>query len=302
MTDIFKAIRILILSFALVVTGISLTGADTVRGHHVPSSRSGHSSHSSGGHHGGGYYPHYYRYGVGVSYYYLPYYYGGWGYYWGAPYPAYYPAAYPAPYYARDVAYLDTDVSPEKARVYLDGQFMGVADDFDGFPQYLAVEPGKHVVRFEMEGRMSVTRTVQVPRGTVLDLDFTLPKGSGEAPSSNGDHEIVVPEPPPQAGAAGEQAAPQEEPQGAIEQQPEEGDPGFIRLKITPPDASVYIDGKFVGSAATLSRLHGDMRVKSGPHEIEVVRPGYRAARREVRIFAGDRITVEIGLETESRP
>jgi len=294
MTDILRTIRFVVLSLALVLAGLSLAGADTVRGHRVPPAR------SSGGHHGGGHYsgyhPRYYHYGVGVSYYYLPYYYGGWGYYWGAPYPGYY-SAYPGPYYVRDVAYIDTDVSPEKAQVFLDGQYMGVADDFDGFPQYLSVEPGKHVLRFEMEGRMSVTRSVRVPRGAVLDLDFTLPKGSGEAPSSTGEEEIVVPESPP-AAAPSEEAEPGV-PQGSVENSPDEGEPGFIRLKISPPDASVYIDGKFVGSAATLSRLHGDMRLKSGSHEVEVVRPGYRAARRDVRIFAGDRITVEMSLEKE---
>jgi len=292
MAGILRKPTFVLLSAVLILAGLSLAEAGTVRGHRVP-------TRSSGGHHARPYYGHGYGYGYyggGISYYYLPYY-AGFGYYWGAPYP-YYPA-YAAPRYVRDVAYIDTDVSPGKARVYLDGQLMGTADDFDGFPQYLAVEPGRHVIRFEADGRMSISRTVRVPRGTVVGLDFKLPKGSGEAPSSEGNEEIVIPEPEsPDAGA--ESDATMAPPRGDIEEGPEAGNPGFVRLKITPPDASVYIDGKFVGSAATLSRLHGDMRLESGAHQVEVVRPGYKAARREIKLFAGDRITVDISLEAEA--
>src|SRR6266508_2421884 len=61
--------------------------------------------------------------------------YWGWGWGWGwAPY--YYGAYYYGPRYgyggygpATDWAVVDTDVSPEETRVYLDGRYIGVADD-----------------------------------------------------------------------------------------------------------------------------------------------------------------------------
>ena len=60
-----------------------------------------------------------------------------------------------------------------------------------------------------------------------------------------------------------------------------------------PGDASVYVDDEFRGLA---SRLVG-VRVMPGPHRVEVVRPGYAVAQREVHVGRGATASVQIDLE-----
>lgn len=246
-----------------------------------------------------------------VRYYYAPYYYGphyGWGFY-GGYYPYYYPYSYGygSPYYVdrgpeAEVAFLDTDISPEKASVYLDGEYVGVADDFDGYPRFLAVEPGAHSIRFEAPGRQTVTRKVRVPRGAVVNFDFSLRKSGARGLPDESEEEIVIPEPPRPPGT-GDMEAREEDPArkgtATLESERDDERPGLLRLRVAPVDASVYIDGAFMGTAADLSRLHGSLRLASGRHTIEVARPGYRAASREVRLEPGVPLAVDIDLERD---
>ena len=251
--------------------------AGTIRGHKI-----GHRGLGHHGHHVG------ISYGYGHGYHYRPYSYGHYGHYGYYPYYAY-PVYHVG--YGRSYAYngfVDTDVSPEEAEVYVDGEFIGIADDFDGFPRYLALEPGEHTLSFKAEGRRTVTRDVTARRGVIIDLDFTLPRG----------HD---PEPIVDVGQVVENDPAAEEPSGELVLEETRGAEtvaaGFVRLNIRPGDASVYLDGEFLGSAATLSRLHGNLRLASGTHRIEIVRPGYRPVTRDVRLLPGDTLTMDFALE-----
>ncbi len=44
---------------------------------------------------------------------------------------------------------------------------------------------------------------------------------------------------------------------------------------MTPPDADVYLDGRWLGKAGILSR--GQIPILPGKRTVTVVRPGYRA-------------------------
>ena len=205
--------------------------------------------------------------------------YGGYGWWGGYPYPAYAPA-YGS--YAPTVGWADTDISPGKARVYLDGEYVGTADDFDGFPSYLTLEPGRHTIAFGMEGYKSISRSVNVHAGQVLSFDAKMQKGVTE-----GNDEIQLKpqhEEPPAA------APPAEQPPAG---------PGYIRVQVTPGDASVYLDGAFFANGDAMARLHGDIRLDAGTHTVEAVRPGYRTARRTVTLAPEERATVTLELEQD---
>ena len=85
----------------------------------------------------------------------------GWGGYWGYG-PGFYGGYYGMPYGYAPYGYVtyapgqwavvDTDVSPDEAQVFLDGRLIGNADDFDGFPDYLYLKPGKYTLEFRLEG------------------------------------------------------------------------------------------------------------------------------------------------------
>src|SRR5688572_17095937 len=91
--------------------------------------------------------PHYYNY-------YRPYYYGFYGgyaglYNWYGDYPflyGQYPYPYPYPYrrYYYDSSAARIQVEPRHAEVFIDGYFVGLVDDFDGWAQRLNVAPGEH--------------------------------------------------------------------------------------------------------------------------------------------------------------
>ncbi|KAB2953185.1 MAG: PEGA domain-containing protein, partial [Thermoanaerobaculia bacterium] len=92
---------------------------------------------------------------------------------------------------------------------------------------------------------------------------------------------------------------------GAVEGAAEEGgfdaraEPGRLRLEIRPDDASVYLDGRFLGTGRELASLRAGLIVDPGPHTIEVVRPGREAASRRIEIDSGRETAVEITLEGE---
>jgi hypothetical protein len=102
--------------------------------------------------------------------YYRPYYYGYYGGYYGRPY-----GYAPSP----DWAAIDTDVSPEGAYVYLDGTFIGTADDFDGYPDYLYLKRGSYRVEFRLPGYETRSIEVQARPGMKLSVDDKLRKIPG---------------------------------------------------------------------------------------------------------------------------
>lgn len=103
----------------------------------------------------------------------------GLGFYYGAPL-AYYPSAYA---YPSDVGYLDLDVNPEEAEVYLDGEYVGTADEFDGYPGFLQVAPGRHSLEFVLDGFFTYRVDLNVHPGATLRIPRSLrpsgPSGRG---------------------------------------------------------------------------------------------------------------------------
>jgi hypothetical protein len=269
----------------------------------------------------GGYYGGYY--GYPYSYYYSPYYYWGYpGYGWGfglgygygygaygygyGDYYGYYP---PAPSYGgysyRDggPAQIRTLVEPAKARVYVDGYYAGVADDFDGMFQRLNVAPGRHQITFKLEGYTSHTFSVYANVGETLKLRADLVKGTGETKETVGDDYERRPEPGLEAdreGRASEPAQvrpepgrevdsePNERPQIQVQPQAPQPGRGEILFEILPLDASVYIDGEFHGKASQVTRV----QLPFGRHRVEVVRPGYLTEETEVTVDAAGRKVV----------
>jgi hypothetical protein len=69
------------------------------------------------------------------------------------------------------------------------------------------------------------------------------------------------------------------------------GDDGALRLRVKPRDASVYVDGYFVGRIddfdGWLQRLH----LGAGSHHIEIRQAGYATLGFDVRILPGQTVT-----------
>jgi hypothetical protein len=70
-------------------------------------------------------------------------------------------------------------------------------------------------------------------------------------------------------------------------------DEGRIRLEVRPEDASVYVDDEFRGTAREAKFL----TLRSGRHSIELVRPGFEIARRDVDVARGETSDVLVELK-----
>lgn len=260
----------------------------------------------------GGYY--------GYPYYYSPYaYWGypgygwgfglGYGYGYGYGYGDYY-GYYPAPYYGggsggyreANVAQIRTLVDPAKTRVYVDGYYAGVADDFDGMFQRLNVSPGRHDITLKLEGYASHTFSVYGGGSEVIKLRWDMVKGTGETRETIGsEYERRLDQAPATDREPRPSEPPSARPEPGREVDSERGAPpqiqmpqpgrGEILFDILPLDASVYIDGEFHGKASQVTQV----QLPLGRHRIEVVRPGYRTEETEINVDAeGRKVVVKL--------
>lgn len=241
----------------------------------------------------------------------------GWAYPWGwygpqrywGPGPGWgYTAVYPNDRYR--LGALDTDVSPERAEVWVNGEKVGVADDFDGFPDYLWLEPGTYDVAFYLPGYKTLARQYSIYRGLVIDVEDRMEKGESIHPldlaskstvrrderlrrDREREEELAARERRPSPTWEGRRAEVEPGPLDA------RGEPGRLRLRIEPDDASVYLDGRFLGTGQELARLRAGLIVDPGEHLLQVVRPGREEQARRFEVAPGREVELEIRLSED---
>ena len=213
-------------------------------------------------------------------YYYSPYYYGAYGGHYGYGY-----APYRRGGYYRDSGSLRVIVDPERTRVYVDGYYAGVADDFDGIFQRLNVSPGRHDITLRLEGYRTQHFKVYVPYDQTIKIHYDMVRGSGEATSDE-----FAGRPEDYARFEGNDRDDDRWDRDEWARDGDDRDGGTVRLEVRPRDAAVYVDGEFHGRQSTL-------RLAAGRHRIEVVHPGYRTVEREVDVRAGRTTELAVDLE-----
>ncbi len=191
-------------------------------------------------------------------------------------------ASYPT---ARQGA-LDLDLKPGDTEIYIDGAYIGVADQFDGFPTYLWLDEGTYELAFYKEGYETIFRRYTVFHGVTIDVNDRMRPGQAVLPTPPASAYPSSPEPELERDApAGEPAA------AGVS-----GDDGRVVINATPGDAAVYLDGHFVGTAAELADLTAGLIVEPGDHIVDVIRPGYENQRLPLSVAAGERVDLELDL------
>jgi PEGA domain len=154
--------------------------------------------HGGGGFHGGGHFHGRGHFGFSpfVGFGFGPFW-GPWGYYgwwgpWGGfgPYP--YPYAYPYAEEGASFGYammsgfgaVDLNVKPNQAEVWVDGNAVGEARDFDGSPTYMWLKAGDHDIQVYKGGYVTFAEKVNVRAGVKTELKVRLEKGVSEPPTS----------------------------------------------------------------------------------------------------------------------
>jgi hypothetical protein len=254
------------------------------------------------GYHGRGRWPGY-GYGYGYGYQHYPYYwylgypglfYWRWGWPWlydgWCGYPGQCnPTVYQVLRLRSDPGVVETDVKPKRAEVVVDGEVVGEARDYNGNWDLLFLQPGLREIRFRAPGYMTLTLWMEVEPGGYLRIKERLAQGEGEDPRS-------MSKPPeqekqPATAAAAEESGPTTGPPVSTIRQ------GLLRIKASPPDAAVYLDGEYLARADELERMHGALPVAQGRHLVEAVRPGY--AGESIEIVVGGDEPSEIRLDLE---
>jgi hypothetical protein len=237
------------------------------------------------------YYPGFYGY---YNSFYNPFFYGyGYGY---GQYP--YPYGYPSPYYGR-WAYDNTGaaqlkVTPRNVKVYVDGYFAGLVDDFDGAFQRLNVEAGEHEVQLYLEGYQPYSQKVLFVRGRTLKLTHALlPLGPGES---------AGPPPQPDPASVRTTRAPDDNinvrraPQGSPRSpnRGQESDFGSLLLRVRPQDAEVLVDGQSWNASPGDDQIV--IELAEGTHRIEVRKDGFQTYTTTVQVRRGQTVRLNVGL------
>lgn len=243
---------------------------------------------------------------------------GWWG-WWGGYYP--YPYGYydPVPYYASRVrstlGALDLDLRPETAQVFLNGQPIGIADNFDGWPRYLWLEQGTYDLVFYQEGFQTIARQYSIYPGVIIDVEDQMVPGEATPPADLIAKSTARRDERLKADEERRKAADQAEPEWKERVRAERSEPGTmapppksapfdarvaparLTLAVTPEDAAIYLDGRFLGGADEIAARHDGVVVDPGEHEIEVVRPGYESKTTSFTAETGEEVELTVALD-----
>ena len=295
-----------------------------------PNYHGGHSGHGyyDGGHYHGGYYGHYgwpyWGWGGYYPYFGLGFYYG-YPYGWGYPYYGYgygygygYPYYAPAPgYYGYPTGSVRTEVKPQSAQVFVDGGYVGKADDYDGWWQRLDLEPGQHRLVFRAPGFQPYVADIRIVPGQDVHLKYDMVAGNDTIdqkdmmlPRSDYDNRGYRQPydrryPPDQRDQQYQRRPPEDH--GQYQPMPDENQPpenndndqGYygddqyrnenrdqrpLVLHVEPSDATVYVDGNYYGTSNDNGRNEIQVLLPPGNHKIEVVRPGYESFSQDIMV------------------
>lgn len=195
---------------------------------------------------------------------------------------------------------VDCDIDPEKAEVYIEGRRLGTADDFDGFPDYLYLQPGSYTLEFRHVGYVPLTLKITVKPHQLIRLDNRMQQGaSSEAPQSHPEPEAppLLLQPQTQAenqeAPLAEESWTQEEPAVRTDSN---GNWSYLVIRCEPADAVVYVDDEFLGKAGDFDGVIGRAVLSPGVHSLVVSRPDYETLSLSIKIATGSEQTVDLTL------
>jgi hypothetical protein len=246
-----------------------------------------------------------------------PYYGWGWPHYWGCgPYwhwgpfwHGYWRASQVFAGAGPDVAVVDADIRPERARLYLDGSFIGIADDFDGYPDYLFLKPGKYVLEAQLGGFSTESIEIEAKADQWYSLNFKLQRRPGERKEKRSETPVrpkpvtrifepkVAPEPAPAKHRAGPDLSLRPDIAGRVDvkREPVVEQAATLQLRVSPGNASVYVDGAFLATGMGLSRMGRPVTLTAGQHTLEVLAPGHAPVKKTIMATPGK--TLELVIE-----
>ncbi len=195
-------------------------------------------------------------------------------------------------------ASLRIEAEPREARVFVDGYYAGVVDDFDSGSQRLRLAPGGATITLYLEGYRTEQRHLYLPPGVDQHMRLTMqrlaPGERSEPPMAPGDGGDV------QGGDVARADA--ETPPADLPSSEPSGErvltasmrAGILALRIEPADVEVLIDGERWAGAAGQPLI--EIRLAEGRHRIEIRRAGLTTYTQDVLVQRDRTLTLNIEL------
>ncbi len=202
-------------------------------------------------------------------------------------------------------------------------------DAFDGWPRYLWLPKDTYDLVLYLDGFKTVARQITVYPGMVIDVDERLEPGESVRPEDlasksheRRDERLQYERERRERLERGEPGDDDWRDRVRRERGYRRGDDpdddrndrdedvdiedesprnGRLRLEVEPEDASVYLDGRFVGTGTELALMRGGLPIAPGEHRLSVVRPGRKAEERNFQVEAGEEVELDVELEADSR-
>lgn len=186
-------------------------------------------------------------------------------------------------------------VNPDDAHVLLNGKFIGEAYEFSTQASALKLHSSRNELVIKKEGFLEeeidldkynmrrITVTLELRPDRVMKRE-TVEKG-----------EVMPPPPPPKEEREYKVVKEKEIPKGEVKSEVTGGFAPVV-LEVSPPESSIYVDGKFWGIAPEDGVINNFNLVK-GKHNIEVVKPGYKTVLKIIDVAGQKELKVTIKLE-----
>lgn len=178
------------------------------------------------------------------------------------------PVPLPPPAVIRQSGFIDLDIRPQSAKVFTDDEYRGIADNFDGVPSYLELPGGRHRITFKKEGYTTVSFIVKIVPGETITLELALDPLTKE---SRLPEERVY--------------------------QLEAEKTGPVEFDVFPPDAAIYIDGAFYGTASQFRSPADTILLSTGPHRIEIIKPGFKDITDDITVVENQKVRLKVELK-----
>ncbi len=158
-------------------------------------------------------------------------------------------------YKEKGLSAYDVNIKPKDADIFLDGVYVGKADDFDGSPKFLIVKPGTHTITAKREGYKTYTVRVSINPGEQINLNKHLEPIAGYVGNRKNRYS----------------AKPEKEVNGNRKIRTV-----YVSFNVKDNNARVYFDKTFIGTIGEIKKLHKPLLVEDTVQYIYIESKGAR--------------------------
>ncbi len=173
-------------------------------------------------------------------------------------------------------------VEPDDAHILLNGRFIGEAYEFSKPDSALKLDSRKNELVVKKEGYVEEAIDLYSYTTRKITIHLKMKQESGY----EGEKEV-------KAKTEMEKVPPREAEEDIDLSEVKAAD---ITLEISPPEAAIYLNGKFWGISPKSGKIE-NLKLKPGSYNIEVTKPGYKTAKQEVVIKDQKELTLTVKLE-----